>query len=166
MDGTESGMGSEATRRQFFGLAALTTTGVVLSGVGVPPAAATPPSGALTREALAQGRLADGVTMATNGPSDFHIHRVVVEPGADSGWHTHPGTALDIVTAGTVTVYVDGDGCEPRQVGPGEAVFLPAGVAHLARNEGSGPAEIYVTYLVAAGAEPRGDVAAPEGCPA
>jgi hypothetical protein len=42
---------------------------------------------------------------------------------------------------------------------------VPAGVAHLAANEGSEPAEIYVTYLVAAGAEPRVDAEKPAGCP-
>ena len=152
-----------ATRRQFLEMAALVTTGVVVVG-GADPAGATPPTGTSTRTELAQGRLDEDITLATNGATDFHIHRVVVEPGADSGWHTHPGTALDIVTSGTVTAYVAGVDCRPRTVDAGQAIFVPAGVAHLARNEGSVPAEIYVTYLVAAGAAPRTDAEPPGNC--
>lgn len=154
---------SEASRRKFLGLAALATAGVVI-GPGVKPALATPPSGDLTRTDLALGRLEQGVTMATHGPSDFHIVHVVLQPGADSGWHTHPGTALDIVTSGTMTWYFGDTDCDPVTVDAGSAVFVPAGVAHIARNEGSEPADLYVTYLVAAGAHPRNDAVEPDKC--
>jgi quercetin dioxygenase-like cupin family protein len=151
------------TRRQFLELATLMATGVVVGGTAA-TAGATPPSGKITRTPLAQGRLDDRITVSTQGPSDFHIQHLVVDPGADSGWHTHPGPALDIVKSGTVTAYVGG-GCQPVKTEAGQAVFVPAGVPHLARNEGSVPAEVYVTYLVAAGTEPRTDVAPPAGCP-
>ncbi|MGH9042506.1 MAG: cupin domain-containing protein [Acidimicrobiia bacterium] len=156
--------GSAASRRQFLGLAALATAGVVIVGTGVDHAHATPPSGDMTRTDLAVGRLKDGVTMAMHGPSDFHIVHVVLQPGADSGWHTHPGTALDIVTSGTMTWYFGGADCDPVTVDAGSAVFVPGGVAHKARNEGSKPADVYVTYLVAAGAVPRNDAAEPDNC--
>lgn len=153
----------ETTRRQFLELAGAMAAGMVVAG-GAGVAEATPPKGDLKREPLAQGRLGEPISLTTDGPTDFHIHKVTVAPGADSGWHTHPGTALDIVTAGTVMAYVDGPDCAPRRVDTGQAVFIAAGVTHLARNEGSVPAEIYVTYLVDAGAEPRADAAAPAGC--
>lgn len=155
--------GSGASRRQFLGLAvALATAGVAVGGAK--PALATPPSGEVTRTDLAVGRFDDGFTMATNGPSDFHIAHVVLEPGADSGWHTHPGAALDIVTSGALTWYFGGSDCDPARVEAGHAMFVPAGVAHIGRNEGSEPAEVYVTYLVAAGAAPRNDAAEPDNC--
>lgn len=160
MDATDH----EATRREFLGLTALVTAGVVAGGA-FQPAGATAPKGKVTRNELGLGRLAEPISVSTNGPSDFHIHQVILEPGADSGWHTHPGTALDIVKTGTVTAYFEGVDCEPVTVEAGQAFFVPAGVAHFAANEGSVAAEIYVTYLVAAGAAPRADAAPPANCP-
>jgi quercetin dioxygenase-like cupin family protein len=162
----------EGTRREFLELATLLGAGVVLAGgatglvigAGEGPAGATPPTGKVTREEFAKGRLADAFKIQTSGPSDFHIQRVVLEPGADSGWHTHPGIALDIVKAGTVTAYLDDGKCEPVKVEAGQAFMFPAGVTHIARNEGKEPAEIYVTYLVTAGADPRKDAEAPANC--
>jgi len=150
------------TRRHFLELAALAGAGVIV--VGGTEAGATPPTGTVTRKPLAQGRLDDQITLSTQGPSDFHIQRVTVAPGADSGWHTHPGVALDILTAGTLSVYVEGTKCEPRRFEAGQAFFVPPGVTHMARNEGADPAEVYITYLVAAGAVPRADAAKPANC--
>jgi quercetin dioxygenase-like cupin family protein len=163
--------GGESSRREFLELATLMAAGAAIGtgavlGVGSLPVGATPPTGEIKRTPLAVGRLKDGISMATNGPSDFHIQRVVIEPGGGSGWHTHPGTALDVVTKGTVTAYVDGDDCDPIEFEAGQAFFVPPGVAHMARNEGSEPAEVYITYLVAAGAEPRTDAPKPDGCSA
>ena len=162
----------EGTRREFLELATLLGAGVVLAGgatslvvgAGQAPAGATQPSGKLTREEFAVGRLADAFKIQTSGPTDFHIQRVVLEPGADSGWHTHPGIALDVVKAGTVTAYLDDGKCEPVKVEAGQAFMFPAGVTHIARNEGDEPAEIYVSYLVTAGADPRKDAEAPANC--
>jgi quercetin dioxygenase-like cupin family protein len=159
------GISEASTRRQFLGRAALMTTGIAVAGAGVESAWATPPAGKMTRNELATGRLAENMTVATTHPTDFHINQVVFEPGADSGWHTHPGTALDIVKSGTVTVYVQGPDCKPVTIEAGRAVFVPAGVPHLARNQGSVPAEVYVTYLVDAGAPPRTDAEKPANCP-
>jgi quercetin dioxygenase-like cupin family protein len=162
----------EGTRREFLELATLLGTGVVLAGgatglmigAGAGTAGATPPAGKLSRKELAVGRLDDRVTISTSGPTDFHIQHVVLEPGADSGWHTHPGVALDIVTAGAVTAYLDEPGCKPLKVEAGQAFLFPSGVKHIAKNEGDEPAEIYVTYLVVAGAAPREDAEPPDAC--
>lgn len=154
----------ETTRRRFLELATVVATGAVIGSLA-DEAKATPPAGKVTRKPLAQGRLDERITVATEGATDFHILHVVVEPGADSGWHSHPGTALDILTSGTLTVYVEGTDCKPRRYEAGQAFFVPAGVPHLARNEGTEPVEGYITYLVAAGAVPRIDAAKPENCP-
>ena len=154
----------ETTRRRFLELATVVAAGAMVGGVAG-TAGATPPAGEMTREPLALGRLDEHITVSTSEPSDFHIHRVVVQPGADSGWHTHPGTALDVVTAGALTLYTGDAGCEGRRIDAGQAVFVPKGVAHLARNEGTVPAEAYITYLVTAGADPRTDAAEPQSCP-
>src|ERR1700733_2748735 len=39
------------------------------------------------------------------GPSDVYVQSNVWAPGGSTGWHTHPGNSLIIVTAGTVTDY-------------------------------------------------------------
>ncbi|HVI80722.1 MAG TPA: hypothetical protein VM715_21735, partial [Candidatus Acidoferrum sp.] len=41
----------------------------------------------------------------TKGASDLYVQNNVIQAGADSGWHSHPGSNLVIVTAGTVTDY-------------------------------------------------------------
>ena len=163
---TVEAISEASTRRQFLELAALVTTGIAVAGTGLEPAWATPPAGKMTRNDLAVGRLPDNITVSTNHPMDFHISQVIFDPGSDSGWHTHPGTALDIVKSGTITLYVEGGDCKPITLEAGRAVFVPAGVRHLARNQGSVPAEAYVTYLVDAGAAPRADAEKPANCPA
>lgn len=157
------GDGGTTTRREFFELATVTTAAMVIAGTAG-PAGATPPSGTVTRTPLAQGRLEERVSMATQGPTDFHIQLVVVEPGADTGWHSHPGIALDIVKSGALTWYVEGVECDGQRVDAGGAFFVPPGVTHLARNEGSKSAEVYITYIVAAGATPRTEAPKPENC--
>jgi quercetin dioxygenase-like cupin family protein len=150
------------TRREFLEFATLTTAAAVVAGTA--PAMATPPSGKGTRTPLAQGRIDEPLTMVTEGPSDFHIQLVALEPGADTGWHTHPGFGLDIVTSGILTWYVDGPDCKGRKAKAGDAIFVPPGVAHLVRNESDEPAEGYVTYLLPAGATPRAEADEPKNC--
>ena len=59
-------------------------------------------------------------TQRTSGPSDLYMVKNVWEPGATTGWHTHPGHSLIIVTDGEITAY-DGDDMAPR------AAFGPFG---------------------------------------
>src|SRR4029453_3794998 len=44
----------------------------------------------------------------TKGLSDLYGQRNVWDPGGSTGWHTHPGASLIVVTAGTATAY-EGD---------------------------------------------------------
>lgn len=163
---------AETTRREFLELASMFGTGIVVFGGatgallagGAEEAGATPPSGGLSRKPLAKGRLNDQIKITTAGPTDFHIQHVVIEPGADSGWHTHPGIALDVITAGELTAYVEDDKCGPVKVQAGQAFFVPGGLKHMVRNEGTERGEVYVTYLVGAGADPRTDADPPAGC--
>jgi len=156
------GMASSATRRQFLERAAV-VAGAALVVSHVDTAEATPSTGKISREELAEGRLDDRVRVSTDGPSDFYVQHVTLEPGAASGWHTHPGAEVSVVKAGAVT-FVDRDRCEPRTYEAGQAFFVPAGATHLARNEGSVPAELYVTFLVDAGVPPRTDAEEPPNC--
>jgi quercetin dioxygenase-like cupin family protein len=121
-----------------------------VSLAGVTAAVATPPSGNSSRNELAAGKITDNIDIRTTNPSDFHIQDVSLDPGASSGWHTHPGPEYSIVKAGEV-VLQRSPACDPVTVKAGEGVFIPGGTPHIAHNDSKDPAELYVTYTVPAG---------------
>jgi quercetin dioxygenase-like cupin family protein len=121
-----------------------------VSLAGVTAAVATPPSGDISRNDLAVGKVTDNINIQRTEPSDFHIQVVTLEPGANSGWHTHPGPEYSIVKAGSVVLVRDPE-CEPIKLSAGQGFFNPDGIPHLAHNDGMEPAELYVTYTVPAG---------------
>ena len=114
----------------------------------------------------------------TMGPSDLYVQSNTW-PGvnpltgvvASTGWHTHPGHSLIIVTSGTLTEYMDD--CiphvytfvpgqpEPTLVDPGH------GHVHIIRNEGPVMASSIAVQLVPydpAKGNRRIDAPAPETC--
>jgi quercetin dioxygenase-like cupin family protein len=121
-----------------------------VSLAGVTAAVATPPSGGISRNDLAVGKVTDNIDIQRTEPSDFYIQVVTLEPGANSGWHTHPGPEYSIVKAGTV-VLMRAPKCEPITLSAGEGFFTSDGTPHMAQNETKEPAELYVTYTVPSG---------------
>jgi quercetin dioxygenase-like cupin family protein len=75
--------------------------------------------------------------------------RVDFAPGAAFGMHTHPGEEVAYVLEGTVEYQFEGK--PPVTLKAGEALFIPAGTPHAARNVGSGNAAELATYLVEKG---------------
>jgi quercetin dioxygenase-like cupin family protein len=72
------------------------------------------------------------VKLQTKGPIEIVTQRIVAEPGATFGWHSHPGENVNVVHSGTLTLY-HGERCTTGvDYGPGSA-FTTEGV-HLARN--------------------------------
>jgi Uncharacterized conserved protein, contains double-stranded beta-helix domain len=122
------------------------------------PAPPAPPTGPVL---IGSGRIEDKVALRTLGPAVFSVRTVVVPPGGTTGWHRHPGTEMSVVKSGTITLLRE-NACEPAMIGPGQAVFIPDAQPHLARNDGTEPAELVVTYLLAPDAPDRGDV--PPAC--
>lgn len=53
---------------------------------------------------------------------------VTFEPGARSAWHTHPAGQVLVVTSGRG--WVQEWGGARRDIGPGDVVWIPAGVKH------------------------------------
>ena len=102
-------------------------------------------------------------------PADTVVSTTTIAPGGSTGWHSHPGPAFIVVTAGTLTVY-DGDdpACTPHTYGPGTG-FLDAGLGHvhIARNESSSTAVTVVQiYLnVPPGGSQRIEEPVPGNCP-
>jgi len=96
---------------------------------------------------------------------DIAVQSIVFQPGAQSGWHTHPGPVFIQVVSGTMTFYQSDDPtCTPivRTAGQG---FLDLGEsAHIARNESGAPATNVVTYFAPPGAAIRIDEPRPGNC--
>ncbi len=75
--------------------------------------------------------------------------RVDFEPGAISIKHSHPGEEVAYVLEGSLEYQLEGRA--PVTLHAGEALFIPAGVAHVAKNVGSGKASELATYIVEKG---------------
>ena len=85
-----------------------------------------------------------------------------------TGWHSHPGPVVVLITAGEMSFY-DGDDptCTVRTYTAGQAfVDSGQGHVHIARNEGSVNLELWATYFdVPPGGAFRNDVTpAPGNC--
>jgi quercetin dioxygenase-like cupin family protein len=139
--------------------AAATVLAVFLSGT----AAATPAEGDVQRTDLAKGTTNTPISIVTNGEETaFYVQSLVLKPGASSGWHTHAGPEETVVTKGTVLVQT-ATNCVPTAFSAGQTVFLPGGVAHIVKNQGSEDVEAVVTYTLPADRMVRDD--APAACP-
>jgi quercetin dioxygenase-like cupin family protein len=75
--------------------------------------------------------------------------RVDFAPGVAFGRHTHPGAEVAYVLEGTLEYQLEG--APPVTLKAGEALFIPAGTIHAAKNVGSGKAAELATYIVEEG---------------
>jgi hypothetical protein len=103
----------------------------------------------------------------TKGPSDLYVQDNVWAPGGTTGWHTHPGHSLIIVTAGEVTTYEGHDpSCKPHVYTAGMGFVDRGGDhVHVIRNEGSAEARTVAVQLIPAGATRRIDAEGNPACP-
>ena len=102
----------------------------------------------------------------TQGSSDVYVQSNVWAPGGSTGWHSHPGHSLIIVTAGTVTDYEGHDpDCKPHVYKTGMGFVDPGGDhVHIIRNEGDIEAKTIAVQLISADATRRIDAADPGHC--
>jgi quercetin dioxygenase-like cupin family protein len=106
------------------------------------------------------------VKLKSHGASDVYVTRNAIDPGGQSGWHTHPGPSLIIVALGEVTAY-DGDDptCTPKRYRAGEGFVDPGdGHVHLLRNETAAPAETVAVQFLPQGAMRRINAPASGNC--
>jgi quercetin dioxygenase-like cupin family protein len=75
--------------------------------------------------------------------------RVDFDPGVAFGKHSHPGAEVAYVLEGTLEYQLDGE--PPVTLKAGEALFIPAGAIHAAKNVGTGNAAELATYIVEKG---------------
>lgn len=139
--------------------AGVVATACILSG----PASATPPEGDSQRTDLGKGTTDTPISIATNGEETaFYVSSLTLAPGASSGWHAHPGPEQTVVTKGAVVLQTSAN-CVPTDYAAGQAIFVPAGVAHTAKNIGTEDAVVTVVWTLPADATVREDV--PAACP-
>ena len=75
--------------------------------------------------------------------------RVDFDPGVAFGKHSHPGAEVAYVLEGTLEYQLEGE--PPVTLKAGEALFIPAGTIHAAKNIGTGNAAELATYIVEKG---------------
>jgi quercetin dioxygenase-like cupin family protein len=75
--------------------------------------------------------------------------RVDFAPGVAFGKHSHPGEEIAYVLDGTLEYQFEGR--PPVTLKAGDAVFIPAGTVHAAKNVGTGNAAELATYIVEKG---------------
>jgi hypothetical protein len=166
------------------GLAAIVA--LVVAALFVVPALATPPttpgfSGATLAKGT-YGRISSHVqtqdpqfwneVIKTEGDSDLYVQQNTWDPTAcggcipSTGWHTHPGPSLVIVTQGIVTEYEGDDpACTPHvysAAGTNSFIDIGGGAVHIIRDESGSVAKTIAVQLIPAGAVRRQDVDAPD----
>jgi quercetin dioxygenase-like cupin family protein len=75
--------------------------------------------------------------------------RVDIGPEAPMVMHSHPGEEVIYVLEGSLEYQIEGQPAKTYQAG--QALTVPAGVAHGVRNAGSGNAAELATYVVETG---------------
>jgi quercetin dioxygenase-like cupin family protein len=154
---------------------------IVCSALYLAKKALATPSSGFTSTPIAQGRLGEiDVTNyfvpaqgnawlsfeKTKGYSDLYVQSNVWDPGGTTGWHSHPGHSLIIVTAGTVTEYDGHDpNCKPHVYSTGATFVDPGGThVHIIRNEGTVQASTIAVQLIPANQPRRIDANDPGNC--
>jgi len=105
--------------------------------------------------------------LKTKGPSDLYVQSNTWKPGGTTGWHTHPGASLIIITGGSVTAYEGDDPtCSPHLYVKGDTLVDPGGDhVHMIRNEGAVDATGVAVQLIPSLAARRIDADRPAACP-
>jgi quercetin dioxygenase-like cupin family protein len=74
---------------------------------------------------------------------------IELSPGVVIARHTHPGEEVTVVLDGALVLEVAGK--PATTVTAGHAFTVPAGIVHGAKNAGTGPTKMLVTYIVEKG---------------
>jgi quercetin dioxygenase-like cupin family protein len=97
---------------------------------------------------------------------DLAVQSIVFGPGAQSGWHSHPGPVFIQVVSDSMTFYESDDPtCTGIVRRKGEGYLDVGAHAHIARNETADSQRTIVTYFAPPGADLRIDEPSPGNCP-
>ena len=98
---------------------------------------------------------------------DTVIQQITFQPNGHTGWHSHPGPALVLVTQGELTLYSSEDQtCTGRTYSAGQAFIDPGqGHVHIGRASQTQSTVLWVTYFdVPPGSGVRVDALDPGTC--
>jgi uncharacterized cupin superfamily protein len=151
---------------------------VVVAGAGAGTRALATPASGFSASTLAMARFDQlsvrnasnsdhwRATLKTKGLSDVYVQSNLWTPGGTTGWHTHPGHSLIIVTAGTITAYHGDDPtCTPQVYTQGMGFVDEGGDhVHVLRNEGDTDARTVAVQMIPAAAVRRIDAPSPGNC--
>jgi hypothetical protein len=115
---------------------------------------ATVPQGFLVARAYVPAKLTLKLGLGkghvfANGEQVYIVHSAI-QPGASTGWHSHAGPVMVLMVNGTLTLYNGDDTtCTGHPYSAGQG-FIDKGFGHvhIARNEGTVPAEFYAIYIL------------------
>ena len=102
-----------------------------------------------------------GMFIKSRGFTDVFVTNLKIAPGADGGWHSHPGPSIISVKSGTATFYDECNDFVPQRYAARTGFVEDAGCVHLLTNEGNVELEVIVIQLVPSGAPRRIDEPAP-----
>jgi quercetin dioxygenase-like cupin family protein len=121
----------------------------------------------ITEKVLGAASVVDSYKIRVTKPGDVVVARATVPPGASFGWHSHRAAVAVVVKSGTLTLYDSADpSCTPQRFAAGHGFVEKRNHVHLARNEGSKPVVVLVTYLgLKHGVNPDVPAASPGDCP-
>jgi quercetin dioxygenase-like cupin family protein len=121
--------------------------------VAMAPAAASATLGSgVSATVLGKGTSNDTIEVKNESRTDIVVRHIVIEPGGSTGWHYHPGQLIAVVHKGTLTRTLED--CSVQTNMSGQSFVEAAGDshAHSGRNLAAEPVELYVTYVIPAGA--------------
>ena len=84
------------------------------------------------------GNIGAAVATHSRGANEVSVIRQRQRPGGENPAHTHDREEVMVVLAGAVTVTAAG---EPHELGPGDALILPARTVHRIENTNDADAE-------------------------
>ncbi|MFP0196191.1 cupin domain-containing protein [Pseudomonas sp. PHC1] len=127
----------------------MTAAAVLVSLTGLAHAADTP--SAAPAKNWQQGLSRTDLVRQDLGAADREViqARVDFEPGVTSPNHAHPGVEVAYVISGTFEYRLEGQA--PVTLKAGDSLFIPAGVAHIAKNVGNEEGSELATYIVKKG---------------
>jgi quercetin dioxygenase-like cupin family protein len=127
----------------------------------VPAAASATPGSGTSGTVLGKGTSNDTIEVKNGGQTDVVVRHIVIKPGGSTGWHYHPGELIAVVHKGTLTRTLED--CSVQSNSAGQSFVEAAGDshAHVGRNLGTEPVELYVTYVLPASAPLSIDAAEP-----
>jgi len=130
-------------KQKLIGVSLIAMALVMAVGVAV----ATPGSG-VTAVPLASAKIGQQVKIQQGEGKSTVVANFTVTPNGTTGWHSHPGKTLVLVTAGEFTLYRDRDGkCRTRTYGPGQGFVEPPSSVHVGVNEGDTNVELVAVFF-------------------